>query len=221
MTRGLAPSPVALGSATGRWLVTATVLASGMAFLDATAVSVALPSIGRELGSSLSGLQWIVNGYTLALAALILLGGSLGDRYGRRRVFLIGVAWFAVASLVCFFFVTTVKKKLKYDDSLDVFGIHAIGGIVGAIGTGFVANPAWGGQGWIDFTVIPAVAGKYDMAAQVITQATGVGVTLLLSGGVSLILFLLLKYTIGLRPSVEVEQEGLDINAHGERAYNY
>ena len=101
MTGGVSPAPVALGSAAGRWLVTATVLASGMAFLDATAVQVALPAIGREFDSSLSGLQWTVNGYTLALAALILLGGSLGDRYGRRRIFLIGVAWFAVASLVC------------------------------------------------------------------------------------------------------------------------
>ena len=93
--------PVALGTARGRWLVTVTVLASGMAFLDATAVQVALPSIGRELDSSLAGLQWTVTGYTLALASLILLGGSLGDRYGRRRVFLVGVAWFAIASLVC------------------------------------------------------------------------------------------------------------------------
>jgi EmrB/QacA subfamily drug resistance transporter len=101
VTGGLSTTPVTLGSPAGRWLVTATVLASGMAFLDATAVQVALPAIGREFGSSLSGLQWIVNGYTLALAALILLGGSLGDRYGRRRVFLIGVVWFAVASLVC------------------------------------------------------------------------------------------------------------------------
>jgi EmrB/QacA subfamily drug resistance transporter len=79
----------------------ATVLASGMAFLDATAVQVALPTIGRDLDASLSDLQWIINGYTLPLAALILLGGSLGDRYGRRRVFLVGVAWFAAASLVC------------------------------------------------------------------------------------------------------------------------
>lgn len=101
MSGGLSPGPVGLGSAAGRWVVLATVLASGMAFLDATAVQVALPAIGQEFGSSLSGLQWIVNGYTLALAALILLGGSLGDRYGRRRVFLLGVAWFAVASLVC------------------------------------------------------------------------------------------------------------------------
>src|SRR3954452_11703144 len=72
-----------------------------MAFLDATAVNVALPSISRELGASLSALQWTITGYTLTLAALILLGGSLGDRYGRRRVFLLGVAWFAAASLLC------------------------------------------------------------------------------------------------------------------------
>jgi EmrB/QacA subfamily drug resistance transporter len=97
----VAAQPVALGTAAGRWLVLVTVLASGMAFIDSTAVNVALPSIGRDLGSSLSGLQWTVTAYTLTLAALILLGGSLGDRYGRRRVFLIGVAWFATASLVC------------------------------------------------------------------------------------------------------------------------
>jgi EmrB/QacA subfamily drug resistance transporter len=93
--------PVALGTTPGRWLVVVTVLASGMAFLDATAVQVALPSIGRDLDASLSGLQWTVTGYTLTLAALILLGGSLGDRYGRRRVFVIGVVWFAAASLLC------------------------------------------------------------------------------------------------------------------------
>jgi EmrB/QacA subfamily drug resistance transporter len=94
-------APLALSSAPGRWLVTVTVLASGMAFLDATAVQVALPAIGRELDANLSGLQWTVNSYTLTLAALILLGGSLGDRYGRRRIFLLGVMWFAVASLLC------------------------------------------------------------------------------------------------------------------------
>jgi EmrB/QacA subfamily drug resistance transporter len=93
--------PVALGTAPGRWVLLATVLASAMALLDATAVNVALPAIGADLDASLAGLQWSVTGYTLALAALVLLGGALGDRYGRRRVFVIGVAWFAVASLAC------------------------------------------------------------------------------------------------------------------------
>src|SRR5215208_4875330 len=101
MTGGRQGAPVALGTAPGRWLVTVTVLASGMAFLDATAVQVALPSIGRDLDATLSDLQWTLSGYTLTLAALILLGGSLGDRYGRRRLFVIGVVWFAVASLLC------------------------------------------------------------------------------------------------------------------------
>ncbi len=126
-----------------------------------------------------------------------------------------------VASAVCFLFVTTVKNALGYDDTLDVFGIHCIGGIIGAIGTGIVADPALGGQGWFDYTVFPAVAGTYDMGAQVITQIKGVLVTLILSGGVSAILFLGLKYTIGIRPSADVEAEGLDIAEHGERAYNY
>jgi EmrB/QacA subfamily drug resistance transporter len=98
---GISSEPVALRTAQGRWIVVVTVLASGMAFLDATAVQVALPSIGRELDASLSGLQWTVTGYTLTLASLILLGGSLGDRYGRRKVFVIGVVWFAAASLLC------------------------------------------------------------------------------------------------------------------------
>jgi EmrB/QacA subfamily drug resistance transporter len=81
--------------------VLATVLGSGMVLLDTTAVNVALPTVGRALGASLGGLQWIVSGYTLALAALILLGGSLGDRIGRRRVFVVGVIWFALASAMC------------------------------------------------------------------------------------------------------------------------
>lgn len=127
----------------------------------------------------------------------------------------------AVASLICFFFVTTVKNALKYDDTLDVFGIHAVGGIIGAIGTGIVADPALGGQGWIDYTAPVATAGAYDMAAQVVTQLKAVGWTIAWSGIVSAVLFLALKYTIGLRPKPEVEVEGLDLNEHGERAYNY
>src|SRR4051794_30127557 len=101
MTGAQQRQSVALGTKAGTWLVLVTVLASGMAFLDATAVQVALPSIGRELHASLSGLQWTVTSYTLSLASLILLGGALGDRYGRRKVFVIGVCWFAGASLIC------------------------------------------------------------------------------------------------------------------------
>jgi Amt family ammonium transporter len=126
----------------------------------------------------------------------------------------------AVASLVCYFFVTTVKNKLGYDDSLDVFGIHAVGGIVGAIATGVVADPALGGQGWIDYTAPVAVAGEYDMVGQIITQCWAVGVTILWTGVVSAALFYLLKFTLGLRPDAEAETNGLDISEHGERAYN-
>ena len=88
-------------SAAGRWVLLATVLGSGVAMLDATVVNIALPAIGREFGGGLDGLQWTINGYTLTLAAFILLGGSLGDRYGRRRLFVVGVVWFAAASLLC------------------------------------------------------------------------------------------------------------------------
>jgi EmrB/QacA subfamily drug resistance transporter len=88
-------------SPAGRWLLGVTVLGSGIAFLEATVVNVALPEIGADLGADVAGLQWIINGYLLTLAALILLGGSLGDRYGRRRVFTIGVIWFTAASVLC------------------------------------------------------------------------------------------------------------------------
>ncbi|MGH8902415.1 MAG: MFS transporter [Egibacteraceae bacterium] len=92
---------VGYGTPAGRWVLLATVLGSGLALLDATVVNVALPVIGSELDADVAGLQWILNGYLLTLAALILLGGALGDRYGRRRVFVVGVVWFAGASLLC------------------------------------------------------------------------------------------------------------------------
>src|SRR3954468_10502277 len=88
-------------SAAGRWVLFATVLGSSLAFIDSTVVNIALPAIGRDLGADAAGLQWTINGYALSLASLILLGGSLGDRFGRRRMFLIGVGWFAAASLLC------------------------------------------------------------------------------------------------------------------------
>ena len=89
------------GTRRARWVLLATVLGSSVAFLDATVVNVALPTIGTELHASVAGLQWVVNGYTLTLASLILIGGSLGDRFGRRKIFLLGIMWFAAASLLC------------------------------------------------------------------------------------------------------------------------
>ena len=85
-----------LRSGQGRWVVAATVLGSGVAALGATVVNIALPTIGRDLDADLADLQWVTTGYVLTLSAFLLLGGALGDRYGRRRVFLIGVVWFAL-----------------------------------------------------------------------------------------------------------------------------
>src|SRR3984957_10081604 len=88
-------------SPVGRWVLTATVLGSGIAALDATVVGIALPSIGRDFHVGIASLQWVVDAYTLALAGLLLLGGTLGDSRGRRRMFTAGIIWFAVASLLC------------------------------------------------------------------------------------------------------------------------
>jgi ammonium transporter, Amt family len=126
-----------------------------------------------------------------------------------------------VVSPICYFFVSTVKNMFKYDDTLDVFGVHCVGGIVGAIGTAIVADPALGGQGFFDYTVMPAVVGTYDMGAQLITQVKAVAITLLWSGIGSAILFFVIDKTMGLRPAEDAEREGLDLSSHGERAYNY
>lgn len=99
--RAAAVGRVRLTEPAGRWIMVATVLGSSVAFLDATVVNIALPAVGDEFDASLGELQWTVNAYALALAALILLGGSLGDRFGRRRIFLVGVVWFAVSSALC------------------------------------------------------------------------------------------------------------------------
>lgn len=90
-----------MGTSPARWVLVATVLGSGLAMLDATVVNVALARIGADLGTGFTALQWVVNAYTLTLAAFVLLGGALGDRFGRRRVFVVGVVWFAVASVLC------------------------------------------------------------------------------------------------------------------------
>ena len=129
-----------------------------------------------------------------------------------------------VVSPVCFLFVTKVKAAFKYDDSLDVFGVHCIGGIIGALGTAIVAAPSLGGQGTIDYTVFPGAAIKpeaYDIAAQLFIQLKAVLLTLVWSGVGSAILYFIIDKTMGLRPSEEAEREGLDITSHDERAYNY
>jgi EmrB/QacA subfamily drug resistance transporter len=92
---------VRLGEARGRWVVLAAVLGSGVTGIDATVVNIAIPALGRDLDAGFASLQWTINSYMLTLASLILLGGSLGDRYGRRRVFIAGVTWFALASALC------------------------------------------------------------------------------------------------------------------------
>jgi EmrB/QacA subfamily drug resistance transporter len=100
-TMGQPSAPLRMGTPAGRGTLLAAILASGMVFLDTTVVNVALPHLGAELGASTAGLQWTVDGYLLMLAAFVLLGGALGDRFGRRRVFLLGVLWFTAASVLC------------------------------------------------------------------------------------------------------------------------
>ncbi len=131
------------------------------------------------------------------------------------------IAMGLIVSPLCYLFVSTVKNKLKYDDTLDVFGVHCIGGIFGAIATGVVAAPALGGQGIFDYYVFPAGVVEYDMAGQVWKQVKAVLVTLLWSGIGSAILFYIVDKIFGLRPTEEAEREGLDLSEHGERAYNY
>lgn len=123
-----------------------------------------------------------------------------------------------VVGVICLFFVTTIKNMFGYDDALDVFGIHCIGGIVGAIGTGILVAPALGGTGIMDYTT--GKIADYDFATQVWAQCKAVLLTLCWSGIGSFILYKVVDYTVGLRPTAEREREGLDLTDHGERAYN-
>jgi Amt family ammonium transporter len=124
-----------------------------------------------------------------------------------------------LVSPLCFSFVTYVKSKLGYDDSLDVFGVHCVGGIFGALSTGVLVSPALGGTGVYDY--VANKVGDFDMTAQLISQAWGVGTTIVWSGVVAFIAYKIVDVVIGLRVSEEVEREGLDTTEHGERAYHY
>ena len=123
----------------------------------------------------------------------------------------------AVAGAICLWGVTSLKRMMGYDDSLDVFGVHGIGGIIGAIGTGIVVAPSLGGTGVFDYAT--GKVGDFSMSTQLISQLWGVGTVIVWSGVVSFVLFKLVDMFMGLRVAEEKEREGLDVAEHGERAY--
>jgi Amt family ammonium transporter len=123
-----------------------------------------------------------------------------------------------LAGVVCLWGVTGLKRLLGADDSLDVFGVHGVGGILGAMLTGVFAAPALGGTSWWDY--VANAPGAYDMAAQLKIQAQGVLTTIVVSGVVAAVAYKLIDLTIGLRVDEEAEVMGLDVSSHGERAYN-
>ena len=171
---------------------------------------------------SWSAIEWIargkpsmLGGASGAVAGLVAITPAAG-LVGLMGALAIG----AIAGVICFWGVTGLKKLLRADDSLDVFGVHGIGGITGALLTGVFAAPSLGGAGLWDYITETAIA-DYSIASQVWVQLQGVLITVALSGAVSLIAFLVVKYTVGLRVNEEAEREGLDIASHGEAAYEH
>ena len=162
--RPMETGQVSLSEGPGRWVLLATVLGSGLAGIDATVVNIALPAIGDDLGASFSGLQWTVTAYTLTLASFILLGGSLGDRFGRRRVFCIGIAWFAAASALCAL-APTIETLVAARALQGVGGALLTPGSLAIISASFVegersrAIGAWSGFGGIATAIGPFLGG--------------------------------------------------------------
>jgi len=164
--------------------------------------------------------EWMLKGHPSvlgvisgAVAGLVAVTPAAGYA-GPMGAIVLGL----IVGVVCLFFVTTVKNALGYDDSLDVFGVHCIGGIIGALGTGILVNPALGGTGIMDYA-----AGKiadYEFGAQMLSQTWGVCTTLVWSGVGSAVLYKVVDVIVGLRANVESEREGLDLTDHTERAYN-
>ena len=164
--------------------------------------------------------EWIIKGHPSvlgvisgAVAGLVAVTPAAGYA-GPMGAIVLGL----VVGVVCLFFVTAVKNALGYDDSLDVFGVHCIGGIVGALGTGSLVNPALGGTGIMDYTT--GKIADYEFGAQMVSQIWGVCTTLVWSGVGSAILYKVVDVIVGLRVNVESEREGLDLTDHTERAYN-
>ncbi|WP_331372534.1 ammonium transporter [Sinorhizobium chiapasense] len=194
--------------------------------LEANAYA-ALAMINTFLATAAAIISWAVV-ETLVRGKASMLGGASGAVAGLVAV--TPAAGFAgpmgaivlglVVSPVCYFFVDVVKNKFNYDDSLDVFGIHGVGGILGAIGTGILVNPALGGAGIVDYSTADFAAGYAGTATQVWAQLKGVLVTVVWSGIGSAILYKVVDAIVGLRVSVEAEREGLDLSSHGEAAYH-
>ncbi len=188
---------------------------AALAFINtfvATAAAAVSWSIAEQIKHGRPSLLGAVSGAVAGLVAITPASGFASP--------MMAIVLGLIVSPICLFFISTVKNKFKFDDTLDVFGIHCVGGIIGAIGTGIVADPALGGQGFFDYTVFPYGVGEYDMAAQVLTQIKAVAITLVWSGGVTALLFFILDKLMGLRPDADAEREGLDLSSHGERAYN-
>ncbi|PIX63747.1 MAG: ammonia channel protein [Sphingomonadales bacterium CG_4_10_14_3_um_filter_58_15] len=179
---------------------------AGLAMIN-TFVATASAALFWMLAEKLSGRKGSALGFCSGVIAGLVAVTPAAGNSGPFGAIVLG----AVASLVCYYAVSFLKPKLGYDDSLDAFGIHGIGGMVGAIGTGIVYQPMFGGPG----------DGSTAMGAQVITQIIGVLVTIGWAGIGTAIAMFIAKLVTGLRVSEEVEQEGLDLGEHGERAYNY
>ncbi len=169
----------------------------------ATASAILAWNVIEKITRSHSSMLGAASGMIAGLVAITPACGSVGP--------LGAIVLGALASAGCYFFVAVVKNRFGYDDSLDVFGIHGIGGIIGAVGTGIFTAPALGGIGGEDFA----------MAAQTWIQIKAVLITILWCGVVSFVLFKLVDMTIGLRVPREEERQGLDQTSHGESAYNY
>ena len=192
-----------VSSAPGRWVLAVTVLGSGIASMDATVVNIALPTIGRDFHTGVGALQWVMTGYTLTLAAFLLIGGTLGDRFGRRRVYLTGVVWFALASAACgfapgalFLIVTRmlqgVGAALLTPGSLAILEAsfapddrsRAIGAWSGLSGVATAAGPLLGGYlitaaswRWIFFINLPIAAAVVVLGARHVPESRDPAVT--------------------------------------------
>ncbi|MEI6709252.1 MAG: ammonium transporter [Methylococcales bacterium] len=169
---------------------------------------------------SWTGAEWIIRGKPSmlgaasgAVAGLVAITPACGWA-GPMGSILLGLA----SGATCFWSVTILKAKLKYDDSLDAFGVHGIGGILGALGTAVVANPALGGTGVWNY--VTNAADPYNFLGQLASQSWGVVITIIWSGSVSFIAYKLVDILIGLRVTEEDERLGLDTTEHGETAYN-